>query len=111
MSTNTSATRRNGPRLPDTMNINNISIPIIPSTNEEDSIVAKNDSNDNHLVETDKNDDQADKDLTISQVEPSNEYESIIESRYLDYLDELEKTFHIVPVYEKKFKIIIKKSE
>jgi len=75
---------------------------------DEKSIVAENDLNGNHLVITDENC-GVDKDLTISKVEPSNEYESIIGSSYLDYLDELERTFHIVPKYEEEVEIIIKK--
>jgi len=75
---------------------------------DEESIVAENDLNGKHLVITDENC-GVDKDLTISQVEPSNEYERIIGSSYLDYLDELERTCRVVPVYEEEVEIIIKK--
>ncbi|MBA7639282.1 hypothetical protein ES703_46940 [subsurface metagenome] len=106
MSENNLESDSNLPLIPDITREHTLT----PTTNEESRIVAENDPNDHHLVITDKNGD-VDKDHTMSQVELSDEYERIIGRRHLDYLDELGKTFHIVPVYEKKVKIIIKRNE
>ena len=111
MSTNISSMRRNGPRLPDTVSTNNLGLTIVHPPNEENHIVAENDSEKNHLVVTDKNGDQVDKYTNLSQVELSDELERILGSRYLDSLDELDKTFYVPYLYKKKVKIIIKRSE
>lgn len=94
--------RRNGSRTSDTISINNFSIPLNLPTNGENSCVAENDPNDNHLVLTDKNGDQVVEDHTISQVEPSNEYEKIIENRFIDSLEEIEKTCRVPPRNEEE---------
>jgi len=94
--------------IPDTTKDIISEIPLIIHPNGENGIADETDFNGSDLAVNDEKSEQVEKDTTLSQAKQSNEeYVRLIGGLYLDYLDEMEKTFHAVPSKVEEIEIII----